>query len=283
MEAPQQNQDGQEGSQSHGSNIPFEVRYFDSDTYTKVFHTHINVFQLFFSFLSQKGIEVDPNELSGILNKYWETYVKTGNSLGPIPDGSTCQHVFTKGSLDKRGTMCGANAKHWGADGKPKCSSHKNAKASKAIPADGLPPSNKSGSVFAYKDHKNSGVTAAQNLTTLQSSIKEQITPPQINLTQNEFGIIYNTDTRLVFTQKEDGFYYAIGVLSEDSRSYNKLTSVETYLCYCNGWKWDKDCVEDSEISEHPLKGGLDPNNPLVSKQNDLIQSKIDRFNQNNS
>lgn len=283
MEETSQNSGDSGQPEQQGSNIPFEVRHFDGDNYIKVFHTHINVLQLFYSFLSQKGISLDPNELSLILNKYWEDYVKCGDSLGPVPDGSTCQHLFVRGNADKVGTMCGSAAKHWGVEGKPKCGTHKNSKASKAVPKEGMPSSSKSNPVFKYQEHKNSGIVNSQNLSSLQKSIKEQVTPVSINLTQNEHGIVYNTDTRIVFTQKEDQVFYAIGILNEDGSSYNKLTSVETYICYLNNWKWDPKCaVESEETTEHPLQGGLDPNNELVSKNNEVIQSKLDRFNQNN-
>lgn len=282
MQAGQQNPPQGEQAQQAGG-VPFEIRYFDQETYMKVFQTHVNVFQLFYSYLTSQGIQVDPNQLSGILNKYWEDYVKTGSSLGSVPEGSTCQHVFTRGASDKVGTMCGTNAKYWGVEGKPKCGSHKNSKASKGVPGQGVEASNKQNSVFNYKEHKNSGVVAAQNLTTLQQSVKKQSSPVQINLSRNEAGIVYNTDTNLVFVQKEDTHYYAVGLLSEDGKSYSKLSKVEIYLCYANGWKWDKDCVEEeTETDEHPLRGGLDPNNALVSQQNDVIQSKLNRFNQNN-
>lgn len=282
METSSQNSQSQEGNQQQEGTIPFEVRYFDNDTYMKVFHTHVNVFQLFVSYLTQQGIQVDSNALSNLLNRYWEEFMKTGDSLGPVPEGSTCQHIFTKGSSGKQGKICGANAKHWGVEGKPKCTSHKNSKPSKVTPEGGVPSSSKNNSVFNYKDHKESGVVAAQNLTTLQNSIKEQVTPPQINLTRNEFGVVYNIDTRLAFVQKDDSFYYAVGVLADDNKTVSKLTSAETYLCYSNGWKWDKDCVEEEGPSEHPLLGGLDGSNPLVSSQSDLIKSKLNRFQQNN-
>lgn len=282
MQADNQNPPPQGQPQQDGA-VPFEVRYFDQETYLKVFQTHVNVFQLFYSYLTNQGIQVDPNQLSGILNKYWEDYVKTGSSLGAVPDGATCQHYYSRGAVEKRGTLCGANAKHWGVDGKPKCGSHKNSKPSKVIPSEGVTPSNKQTSVFNYKEHKDSGVVVAQNLTTLQQSVKKQTSPVQINLSRNEAGIVYNTDTNLVFVQKEDTHYYAVGLLREDGKSYRKLSKVEIYLCYANGWKWDKDCVEEeTESDEHPLRGGLDPNNALVSQQNDLIQSKLNRFNQNN-
>lgn len=282
---PQQNQQGQ---QQQGQ-IPFEVRYFDAATYVKVFHTHVNIFQLFVSHLSQKGVQVDATELSSLLNSYWENYIKSGDNLSDLPEGATCQHVFTKGAAEKKGTMCGATAKYRGVEGKPKCTTHKNSRPVKdgegtTSSAGGVPSPSKTNPVFNYKDHKNTGTVSGQSLTSLQNSIKEQVTPSQINLTRNEHGIVYNPDTRLVFTQKEDGLYYAIGILGDDGKSVNRLANVDTYLCYSNGWKWDETCVDENDTnSEHPLMEGLiGAESNLVSNQSAIIKAKINSFSSNN-
>lgn len=281
----------QDGQQPPVAQAGYQLRYFDRKTYDQIFQTHVEVFQLFLHNLSSKGIRVDPNELAHILNSYWAQYMRFGTeSDSTIPKDAKCVHMFKKG--DRNGQICNKDAFFRGLEGKPKCSTHRNSKPNSSDPT--VVSSAQSDASFSYKNHKNSGSVVGQNLSSLQNSIMEQSIPCEIQLQQNEHGIVFDKNTNLVFVQKEDGAYYAVGVLGGDGKTVDKLSASDTYLCFANKWKWDKDRVNnDTGLSEHPM--GTHTNEipvPVMSAEDgqryttnnpDLIRAKLNAFNNNNN
>lgn len=196
------------------------------------------------------------------------------------PPGSTCQHRYTK--TDKAGQFCGAQAKGLGVEGLPKCRPHIASKPSKQT----TDPTMAGGAgaaaqTFSYSAQQGKGRIAPQSLTTIQAAIREQSEAAKLELEQAPDGRIFNRATNFVFEQRE-GQWYAIGVI--DGPKTNKLTAIDTHVCFGNQWKWDPTCVEDQNAKAlgHPLVIGA--GHPLLagSDQNNLIARKIESVVANN-
>jgi hypothetical protein len=197
------------------------------------------------------------------------------------PAGATCKHRYVK--TDKAGQECGAPAKFLGIDNLPKCSSHKASKPSKQS----TDPTQVGGAgvaaqTFSYSAQKGQGRIAPQALTTVQAAIREQTEAAKLELEQAPDGRVFNRATNFVFEQR-DNQWIAVGVINGPQT--NKLTAIDTHVCFGNQWKWDPNSVEDPNAKTlgHPLVIGA--NHPLVagSEQTNLIARKIESVVANNS
>lgn len=197
------------------------------------------------------------------------------------PAGSTCQHRFTK--TDKAGQFCGAQAKHVGVEGLPKCSSHKASKPSKQV----TDPTMAGGAgaaaqTFSYSAQQGKGRIAPQSLTTIQAAIREQTEAAKLDIEQAQDGRYFNRATNFVFDNR-DGQWIAVGVMNGPQTT--RLSAIDTHVCFGNQWKWDPNCVDDpaARALGHPLVIGS--NHPLLagSDQNNLIARKIESVVANNA
>lgn len=274
--ATQMAQPTQQPAQAQNSGTA-KIHFFDKANYDE----SLAVLVEFCGYVLMEAEKPEPltrEKLGGMLTVYVSNCMRQGPSPDvKVPEGATCQHQFSKG--DRAGKFCGAKANNVGAaDGLPKCSAHKNSKASKSAAGGGAAtPSGASGQNFSYAASARTGKVAPQALTTIQAAISEQTAPAPLTLAQDADGRIYNPSTKILFQQRQDGanvVWVAYGVM--EGPSSRKLRKMDVNLCWGNQWKWDPAYIEDEPgLSAHPLV--IAQEDPLVNTQGGLVSRKIER------
>lgn len=267
--------------------IPLKLHHFPSTMYDEVIDVVVEN-NTFILQEIQKGNVVTEELLGNILRAFITQCIRKGPPAGEkLTDNNlTCKHVFKKGAPDKIGRECGHKANYTGIEGLPKCSTHKNSKATGAAAAVSSAASGGDTASFSYKNHAGSGKIAPQNLSSIQASIAEQNTPAEITLAFDEtLKIYYTVTSNLVFEQRKDESgekWIAVGIRTDEG--VQKLTTMETFICWSNNWKWDPNCVDDEVATHenHPL-ANLAASHALVSKQPDILAAKFERIAQNSN
>lgn len=261
-----------------------KVYYFDGGSYQPVVDVLVQYTGIIYGEV-QKGEPLTHEKLGIILNFYLSACVRKGFAPEEqTTEKGNCTHQFTKGV--KSGTVCGKPAAYRGIDGRLKCSSHKSSKPAKetAGAPTAVDSAGAAGQVFSYAANQGKGKVAPQTLVSLQAAIARQVEPAKLDLAQAPppDSRIYNPLTRIVFEQRENNNWIAVGLI--DGANTIKLSLNEVSVCYGNGWRWDTTCVDDDAARSmgHPLVIGGD--HPLVSSSDDsqLISSKIGSILDNN-
>ena len=134
---------------------------------------------------------------------------------------------------------------------------------------------------FSYSANATKGKTVPQTLTSIQQAIQDQAGPAALTLIQAPDGRYYHKDSGLVFIQRENEGWIAVGVM--DGPNTAKLTANETYVCYGNRWRWDQSCVEDAaaQAMGHSLVIGTGESHPLVQNGGTVVAKKLESIGMN--